>query len=993
MPLTLVTGPANAAKAGAVFARYREWIDRRPLLVVPTAADAGHYARELAASGVVVGAEVVHFRRLIRAIAEAAGVPTRTLGDVARERVVRAAVRDVRLEALAASAAAPGFAPAVGALFAELGHNLVTPQRFISALRQWRGDAYAQELGALFGAYHRRLERLGVVDQQGLARAALDALREQPARWERRPVLLYGFDDLSRVQLDAVETLALRAEAEVVVSLPYEPGRAALAGCASTVEELRPLAAAVVALQERAEHYAEDSREALHHLERSLFEEPAERVEPGDAVRLLEAGGARAEAELVGATVLELLGDAAPEDVAVVLRDEAERPLFEQVLTAYGVPVTHDRRVRLTATRLGAGLAAMLRAAGPDGTAADLVAWLRTPGRLQDPDAADRLEAAALRAEALRPGDALTAWRTAAWRAAQRTGRAAAAAPGAGTGPAAPHPDTALVERVRDALAALRAAAAEGPLALLEAVTAEAEAVWTAPHARQAAVLDPEDAVDARAAAELRRAADELRRLAEADPRLLRDASDVLEALGAIEVREAEAGLGVLLADPLAIRARRFRAVVVCGLQDGAFPSRPAPDPFLPDDDRRSLAAATDLRLPMREDVLARERSLFYACVSRPEQTLVLSFRSSTEDGDPLQPSPFVEDVRAVFTDALWTGRRKRLLADVTWAPREAPTAHELRRAYAAARTDPDPAPLGAPATAAVLAVLAGREQVSARELEAFAGCGVRWLIERVLKPGRAEPDSIYLRRGALEHELLERTLTRLRERLGSARLHPGSADAAVEELDGAVGELRATTTGARARATLRGVQLTLTRVLRHEAEHGAQMEPTHLEWDIAPLDLGTIRVSGRVDRVDVQAGKAVVRDYKRRGGPGGAKWAEGRRIQVALYAQAVREQLGVEPVGAVFQPLIADLRPRGLIRDGEVAGTLVDTDRLDGQEFAAALDALRALATAAGGDLRAGRIRACPSRCGARGACAYPGICRGGEGEGGAPADGGSPE
>ena len=51
MPLTLITGPANAAKAGAVLERLRAALPRDPLLVVPTAADVEHYQRELAASG------------------------------------------------------------------------------------------------------------------------------------------------------------------------------------------------------------------------------------------------------------------------------------------------------------------------------------------------------------------------------------------------------------------------------------------------------------------------------------------------------------------------------------------------------------------------------------------------------------------------------------------------------------------------------------------------------------------------------------------------------------------------------------------------------------------------------------------------------------------------------------------------------------------------------------------------------------------------------
>ena len=45
MPLTLITGPANAAKAGAVLERFRAALAREPVLVVPTPADVQHYQR------------------------------------------------------------------------------------------------------------------------------------------------------------------------------------------------------------------------------------------------------------------------------------------------------------------------------------------------------------------------------------------------------------------------------------------------------------------------------------------------------------------------------------------------------------------------------------------------------------------------------------------------------------------------------------------------------------------------------------------------------------------------------------------------------------------------------------------------------------------------------------------------------------------------------------------------------------------------------------
>src|SRR3954470_15957040 len=138
MPLTLVTGPANAAKAGAVLERFRAALPRDPLLVVPTRADAEHYQRELAAGGVVFGGEVVTFAGLARAIAERTGASRRTLGPVARARVVRQAIEDAGLRRLARSARTPGFAVAAQELLADLQRALVTPARFADALAEWR---------------------------------------------------------------------------------------------------------------------------------------------------------------------------------------------------------------------------------------------------------------------------------------------------------------------------------------------------------------------------------------------------------------------------------------------------------------------------------------------------------------------------------------------------------------------------------------------------------------------------------------------------------------------------------------------------------------------------------------------------------------------------------------------------------------------------------------------------------------------------------------
>jgi RecB family exonuclease len=773
----------------------------------------------------------------------------------------------------------------------------------------------------------------------------------------------------------------------VCVALPYEPGRVAFAGRAATVEELRPLATEVVHLPERSEHYAPSARPALHHLERALFEPSPRRLAPNGAVRLLEAGGERPEAELVGAEVLELMRKGIEaQDIAVLLRGDAgTAALFAQVLAGYGIPVTHDRRVSLSRTRLGAGVLAGAHAALPGGTAGDLLTWLRTPGRLADPALADALDVRVRRGGVRSVRTARAIW------------------------------EDRLAAPPLTGLDTFAAAADDGPEALLDALEAEAEAIWTAPHRRRAEVLAAEDLTDARVAADLRAAAAELRALAAADASLLGTPAELLDALGAVEVREpsavagaalgapAEAVLdaaadpkasaapshGVLLADPLAIRARRFRAVFVCGLQDGEFPRRPIPEPFLSDDDRRGIASAAGLRLPLHEDVLDRERSLFYAAVSRPEDVLFLSWRSSDEEGDPLAPSAFLDDVHALFTDDLWEERGTRLLADVTWRPRDAPTPHELRRAYAAATSQPEPAPLGMPATETVRGLLAARETEPARGLEAFAACGVRWLVEQALRPGRTEPDPEPMRRGSLAHLVLERTLRLLEARTGSARITPERLDAALDALDAALAEHAAVGGGgARRRALLRALAADLERYLRTEAEGGAAYEPVAMEWsfggpedEAGPLELGGgLRVTGRVDRVDAGPdGTAVVRDYKGRTVLGQAKWGDEQQLQVALYMLAVRARLGLEPVAGLYQPLTGPrLAPRGLVRD-DVPGAYTRTDYVDAPGLEAALAAARALAERTAADLHAGRVQPCPERCSSRG-CRYPAICRAAE-------------
>jgi ATP-dependent helicase/DNAse subunit B len=480
----------------------------------------------------------------------------------------------------------------------------------------------------------------------------------------------------------------------------------------------------------------------------------------------------------------------------------------------------------------------------------------------------------------------------------------------------------------------------------------------------------------------------------------------VAELIALLEGLVVEAGAPaapgeVLLAEPLEIRARRFTAVFLCGLQEGEFPLPARPEPFLSDERRRELAACSGLRLRPREDSLARERYLFYAALSRATERVFLAYRSSDEEGNLALPSPFIADVAELLDPSWRQDRERRLLADVVWDPARAPTALELERSLACARAPAageEPAPARA-LGAAALANVRHSQILSAGALETYADCPVKWLVERELQPQPLEPEPEPITRGNLMHAALERLLREL-----DGPVTPASLAGARTILD----RLLAESAGAGAALApgrpelvraggLRAIEADLRRYLEHEAAGGCQWRPFGLELrfgfatdqevpSLPPLVLGDgpdrVLVRGMIDRVDTDDnGHGLVRDYKsgttRQEYPA-ARWRAERRLQVALYMLVVRELVGLEPVGGFYQPLRGDdLRARGVFVKGTPVGSaVVANDARDPVALHAELEEAAARAVALATALRAGELTPCPRTC-SRDGCSYPAICR----------------
>ncbi|HEY1688618.1 MAG TPA: PD-(D/E)XK nuclease family protein [Solirubrobacteraceae bacterium] len=1010
MPLTLITGPANAGKARAVLdvlGRHRAQ-GAQPLLVLPTAADVTRFRRELAGrGGAVVGVRTMLFSGLIERIVRCAAtaepmLAQQPLGQLARERMLCTLIAEV-----APQLGGPriGLAQALAAAIAELELADVTPRQLqsisSSSASSTERVGVGERLGEVYDAYRKRLRRLGRLDPELRARAALDLLRRRPGLWPGSPVLLYGFDDLTALQLDAIETLSRVLDAPVTVSLAYERGRVAFAGRAWAFQELHPHAKEHIELAANAAYYAPQARSMLHGLERRIFENSggrdpermrlfeldekqedesqerelrlfelapeadpqgadAQPLDPTDVVQLLEGGSERAELELVAARANALIaGGMRPEEIAIVHRAPASiAETLAEALDAAGVPHAVAQREPFAHTSLGRALVGLLRCGcSAEARLGDLLAWLRAPGVLERPELADRLEERALRTGAQSAVQARALWEQENWPLER-------------------------IDRIAEA-------AGRGPLMLVERAQRDLLWLFSAPRNGLAAVLDEDEAEQALSLQAGLAALAELRELALCDERLLGGAEGLIETLSALSLPRRETPEhAVAVLDPFALRARRVRALFLCGLQEGVFPALAGPEQLLAAERLRETAGLVRARPSGHEQTLAVERYLLYATLSRPEERLFLSWHACDDDGSSTPPSLFIDDVRDLCEQRLWQERERRGLGEVDSLPAVAGGVGIARRDRSPTLQDPR-----------LLDELRQRRLWSASSLERWAACPVSWFVERLLNAEGLEPDPEPLLRGSLAHAVLNDVYAGLRERSGSARILPAKLRLAKELMRQALArhgdEFPLSPASERAQAARRRLEADIERYLEHAAEQESPLEPTHLELpfgfpelpeSLPELELGEgVALRGRIDRVDLgERGEAVVYDYKsgRVGSDrSGSKWLESRYFQMALYMRVAQRLLGLETVGGLYQPLAGpDLRARGaLASDASIQLPCVRTDGCEREQLEELVEDVCAAALATAEQARSGRLQPRPATCTRRGGCMYPTICRAG--------------
>ena len=287
----------------------------------------------------------------------------RVASDVQRELIVEEAVRRARARAAApsrppgpASCAPPrASSPSSGARW---WSRRASPRRCGPGRRTARAGRYARGGRARStAATARGSRRAGLVDSELFAWRALDALRRDPAAWGGTPVFVYGFDDFTPLELDALETLADRCGVDVTVSLPYEAGRTAFKAVAGVHQELlapagaqraRPGAARRPLRARVARRAAPPRAQPVRGRRASRSRRP----ERWSSTRR-RASAPRSSWPARGCSTC-CAAACEPGDIAVVLRRPDDyASLLEQVFGAYGIPFSIDRSVRARPHRAG----------------------------------------------------------------------------------------------------------------------------------------------------------------------------------------------------------------------------------------------------------------------------------------------------------------------------------------------------------------------------------------------------------------------------------------------------------------------------------------------------------------------------------------------------------------------------------------------------------------------------------------------------------------
>jgi len=999
MRARFVLGPAGSGKTFRCLAEARAALANEsegdPLVFLAPKQATFQLERQLLAGGDIAGytrLQILSFERLARFILENLGIaPPKLLSDEGRVMVLRALLmrHEAELKLFGRSARSPGFGQELGALLTELQQHHLTPAKLHAlgeqpGLRRELRDKL-DDLALISGKYADWLLEHQLQDANHLldfATAALrQAFRTPHSALRISGLWLDGFAEMTPQELDLLAAAISCCERATLAFCLDESGAKENANswlsiwnavgktysqCRQRVENLPGCQIETELLPRGSKKNRFAQNPELDLLERFWAGPPQSHSAlrtPHSALSIAACPNSEAEAVFAAREILKFVREKHRtnrfRDCAVLVRnlDIFHKPLARE-FRRYEIPFFLDRRESVAHHPLAELTRGALRAVAFDWRHDDWFAALKAGFCPVAEDKIDQLENAALE----------FGWRGKKWRA--------------------PLPDENL-ERLRKILvspfekfSAQLADAKFTPTGAQLAETLhdlwrafrveETLETWSTAEAEQLPIGNRPLAIHGSVIEQMNAWLDNLALAFPREPLPLRDWLPIIEAgLAGLTVGVIPPVLDEVLIGAID-RARNpdLKFALVLGLNEGIFPTAPAPAAILTDADRDELSQTISLGPDLRER-LARERYYGYIACTRASERLALTFSRFGADGKALNSSPFIAQLQGIFLALEIEEFQNEIepaeaehaseLAPLLGAPDgwefllEIPALKSLADKLASLR-EPDEDENLSPVLAEKLfgPVL----QTSVSRLEEFAQCPFRFFVHSGL---RAEERKMFeldpRERGSFQHEVLKifheqvtaegrrwRDLTpdEARERVGKI------AAGLMEHFR--AGLMRDTAQSRfEARAMAESLQ-DFIEVIVAWMRRQYEFDPVAAELDFggghAPvweLDLGGNRrlaLRGRIDRIDLcrslrtatGEAAAVVIDYKSsQNKPDALLMEHGVQLQLLAYLNVIRhwENPSIAPgVSRLVPAGVFYVNLRGQFESGATrAEALADTD------------------------------------------------------------------
>ncbi|MFU8826713.1 MAG: PD-(D/E)XK nuclease family protein [Brevefilum sp.] len=936
MPVELILAPPATGKTTACIQRIQSLRQREPLapvwVLIPDAQNATHFRQRLARTGGGLGVNVSTFRTLYTDLLERCGRFTPVITPALAHRLVQEAIDAAYaaggLTHYAAIRTKPGFISVLQDIFSELRSAYISPERF-SEYTHNAGPAKS-ELASLYARFVAQLEAIGWIDHHGQIWEAIDILEKDPgAAAHIRLLVVDGFSAFAGARLAFLKGLAAQV-GELLITLPGQgtSTRPVHRRVQPVIEALMRELAPLVTQLTTPPHLPPASQ----HLEQHV-------LDPGEFHKLdattpiflaAQSQGEEAREALRWVKRLHLREGLPLSDCALFVSHlEDYRPHLRAAAAEFGMRVHFSQPDPLTASPAVGSLLNLLELPRGDFKTRAVFNALRSPYfnfGLSTEDV-DHLELVSQKARIV---SGKAQWAE-AWEMLIPASRDAGEALDDERRERNPLRDVDLPAlqsqfssfwRTFDEIGQARSQTAW--VAWLEATLAnlgfygqliserDHEAYQILGETLGALVLSEQVLGE---------------RLIDYE-RFLSDLTGAVHGARWDELREARQD-AIFIGAIHRAEASRFKAVALLGFSEGLFPVVEHPDPFLDEETRLDLGL---------DPQLGREQAgTFYQAVTRAERHLLITRPYLAEHGESWDASPYWAASASLFSDSALqkvspgTARQQSEAASpqelLFWAVQQK-TLHyhndgqlvsgcqDLRRARAilAARRSKQPGGIYEGDTETLTEELAEKyapgHTWSSSRLETYATCPYQYYVQNELGLEPKEPPELGLdaaQVGTILHAILEQVYQKADSTTDLVSLLAILANTAASVCADAPRKL-----GFRPSPLWEVEQAQFIDMLhktiealyaesqgwtpiRFEAKFGIHDTPA-LE-----LDLGSefVRLRGVIDRVDQRTdGLLRVIDYK----TGGSHLAasdlhSGRRLQLAIYALAAQEALGLGTV------------------------------------------------------------------------------------------------